>query len=198
MSAVGPSAPGRPPLLAALVGSLLAMVAVDFLLHAALLSHWWRATAAFWRPPDELFAYIPYAYGSFVLYAAGLDWLLIRLRGPRPLLRDAALGGLVTGAVIGGAGILATYSVVPLPRSALVVFTISLSFVMSSGAVAAAWVLTAPRPWRRVALLTAAALALLVLGVILQNVLFPTPPGQRRPASITQAPVRPAPTGVAS
>lgn len=189
----------RPPFVAALIGSFLAMVAVDFLFHAVLLSQWWRATATFWRPPNQLFAYIPYAYASFVLYAAGLNWLLIRLKGNRPSLRAATLVGAAAGAIVGAAGVLATYSAVPLPLSALLVFPLSFVAVLAAGCTASTLVLTAARPWRRVALLAAASLAVFALGVILQNVLFPTPDQQPHPAPVTQAPaVRLAPSCAAA
>jgi branched-subunit amino acid ABC-type transport system permease component len=164
------------------------MVTADFLLHAVLLGQWWRSTEQFWRPPAELFALIPFAYASFALYAAGLLWLLISIRGRRPRLREAALIGLSAGAFIGATSALAIYSAVSLPRSALLVFPVSFAVVFAAGATTAALVLRALRPWRRLALVTLVLVFLFVVGVVLQNVFFPTPQSHRVPTSVTQAP----------
>jgi hypothetical protein len=182
-----PAAPERPRILAAFVGSFLGMVTADFLLHAVLLGQWWRSTESFWRPPNELFALIPYAYASFALYAAGLLWLLLSLRGRRPPLTTAVLFGLGAGAFIGASSVLAIYSAVSLPRSALLVFPVSFATVLAAGATAAALVLSAARPWRRVGLLTVAMILLFMVGVVLQNVFFPTPQSHRVPAQVSQA-----------
>jgi len=110
-----------------------------------------------------------------VLYAAGLTWLLVRLKGSRPALRTSAMASAVAGALVGTAGILATYSVVSLPRSALLVFPASFLAVLATGGTASALVLTAVHPWRRVVVLFGLSLAVFVLGVVLQNTLFQAP-----------------------
>jgi hypothetical protein len=182
------AAAGRSRILAALAGSFLGMVTVDFLLHAVLLSAWWRSTEPYWRPPAELFALIPFAYASFALYAAGLLWLLTRIFGRRLPVASAALYGVGTGTFIGVTSALAIYSAVSLPRSALLVFPISFAAVFAGGAVSAALILRAVRPWRRLAILTGAFILLFVSGVVLQNLFLPTSRSHRRPSPITQAP----------
>jgi hypothetical protein len=103
------------------------------------------------------------------LYAAGVTWLLIRIRGPRPN-PPAALGfGAAVGAFIGVTGTLAIYSAVRLPASALLVFPVSQTAVFAAGSVSAALVLRALRPWRRVALLAGACVIVCSVAVILQN-----------------------------
>jgi hypothetical protein len=165
------SSPERPHIALATVAAFLAILVVDFITHAVLLSNWWRTTATFWRTLDELFRLIPYAYLSFLLYAAGLTRLLVFLKGPRPRIAVAIKLGAAAGAFIGVTNILAVYSVLPLPRSALLVFPLSFISDLAAAGASAALVLTANRPWRRLALLALAFFLLLLLGLVLQNLL---------------------------
>jgi len=158
-------------LTAAALAAFLAILVVDFLTHAVAFAGWWRATAEYWRPPDMLFRHIPYAYAAFALYAAGLTWLLARIQAPRLPVATGFAIGLAAGALIGIAGILATYSVVPMPLGALVVFPVSFIVDFGAAGACAALVLRAERPWRRLALLTMLLFLLFVLGVVIQNLL---------------------------
>ena len=155
--------------LPAVMAAWLAYLAVDFLTHAVLLASWWTANAASFLPPMELFSRIPFAYLSFLFYCAALVWLLQRLLGARPALgaslRLAAWAGLAAGVVTA----LGNYSVFAMPPSALIVWPVSmLAGTLAAGA-AASSVLSVERPWRRLLLVFLAALGILVLGVLLQN-----------------------------
>jgi len=166
------------------VASFLAILVADFLTHAVALSSWWRNTETYWRAPPELFRLIPYAYAAFALYAAGLNWLLVAIKGPRPLLRTAITLGATSGAFIGLTTILGIYSVLSVPHSALLVFPASFAFSFAAAGTSAALVLAAPHPWRRLVVLAFALLLAFALGVIAQNLLFPTPSGRRVPAPV--------------
>ncbi len=160
-------------------GAFLAILTVDFLLHAVVLSPWWRATGSYWRPPAELFALIPFAYAAYALCAVGLCWLLVALRGERPGLRFAAGVGAAAGAFLGAVSVLASYSVLAMPPGALLVFPLSFAVALGAGGAACALVLSAARPWRRLAVLAAGCLLLCALGVVVQNLVLPTPADHR-------------------
>ena len=163
--------------MAAVLAAWLAYVAVDFLLHAALFATWWQATASYWLPPYELFRHIPYGYSSFLLYTVALTWLLERFHGG---VVSAALGirfGALAGLVYGIASVLAMYSVVPLPLSALVMWPGSAAAGSAAAGGGAAWVLAATRPWRRVGLVALVAVLCVILGVLIQNLMGVTTQG---------------------
>jgi hypothetical protein len=167
------AAPAKRLLIAASTAAWLITVAVDFLLHAVLLAPWWRATEAYWLPPMQLFARIPFAYAAFAIYCALLSWLLIRLYGPGLSLRRGVVAGAAAGLIYGTAGILANYSVFPLPLSALLVWPLAAMLESAAAGGVCAWVLHTAHPWRRVGMVAGITAALLILSIILQNVLFP-------------------------
>jgi hypothetical protein len=144
-------------------------LAADFLLHAVFLAGWWRATGDYWRPPNQLFQFIPLAYTAFAVYCAALNWLLVRLYGPRPSIRQGLRLGAVAGVIFGTTTTLASYSVFAMPPSALWVWPLAAIIELAGAGIAAAWVLNAPHPWRRCAAVLGIALALFVVGIIIQN-----------------------------
>jgi hypothetical protein len=156
--------------LPAVLAAWLAYLAVDFLTHAVLLAAWWTANAASFLPPAELFRRIPFAYLSFLIYSGLLVWLLQRLLGARPAvgasLRLAAWAGLAFGIVT----TLGNYSVFSVPPSTLIVWPVSMLAGSLAAGAAASSVLNAPGPWRRLLLVFLAALGVLILGVLLQNI----------------------------
>jgi len=167
------SIPSLRSLFAAAVSAWLITLAVDFVLHAAILASWWQTTQDYWLPPMTLFQNIPFAYVSFALYCGSLVWALTRFYGPRLSLRQGLQFGAIAGLVFGTMAILANYSVFPLPISALLVWPLSTTIESAAAGAIAVWTLNAPHPWRRVGVTLGIALGLFVLGVIIQNVLFP-------------------------
>ena len=165
-------------MLSAAFAGWCAYVAIDFLTHAVFLSHWWRATAVFWLPPAQLFRRIPFAYASFALYAAGLVWLLLRYFGHPPPTFQAARLSLVVGLFLGTLQALANHSVLSLPASALLVWPLSVSIGSAAAGFSSASVLGASHPFRAALRVLAFALAAIVVGVVLQNLFFPTASGQ--------------------
>lgn len=163
------------PMVPAAVAAWLTYVVIDFLTHAVLLSPWWRATESFWLPPMQLAKRIPFAYLSFALYAAGLVWLMARLLGSRPSTAHAARFGALAGLLVGVVQALANYSVFAMPPSALLVWPGSVALASVAAAVSGSSVFNARGPWRRVLLVLLVAVVLLVVGVVVQNLVFPTP-----------------------
>jgi len=154
-----------PPVLA----GWLAYLVIDFLMHAVLLVPWWRVTESYWLPPEALFRRIPYAYLAFAIYVACLMWLLVRLFGSRPTMRSSLCLGAIAGVLFGSASVLATYSVFPMPRSSLLVWPASATVASLGGAAAGGWTLAAAKPWKRVLIILLSAIALFIIGVLLQN-----------------------------
>jgi hypothetical protein len=165
----------RAKLLPAGVAGCFAYLVFDFLVHAVLLAQWWRATDSYWLPPRELFRRIPFGYASFAIYCAVLAWLLRRLYGDRLNLSSGLQFGAIAGLVSGLGSVLGTYSAFRMPPSALMVWPVStlLNSTIAGGVMS--WVLVAVRPWRRVAMVIVAATVLFIIGVVVQNMFFPTP-----------------------
>jgi len=87
----------------------LAMLGFDFFLHAGLLARLYLDPSPFLLAPLESFRRLPIGYLSFLLSAALLVWLMVRLRlaGWR-----AGLGfGLKLGALVWGAVTLGLFSI---------------------------------------------------------------------------------------
>jgi hypothetical protein len=159
---------------AAALSAWLVFLVLDFLAHAVILASWWRATEAYWLPPMELFRRIPFGYGAFALFVGTMTWLLVRLRGPQPSMAEALRFGALAGLLAGAGSVMGAYSILAMPPSALLVWTVSTVLESMGAAAAAAWTLRAPRPQRRVLLVLLLTLVLFVIGVILQNLFFPT------------------------
>ncbi len=157
----------------------LAFLALDFLAHAVVLAGWWRASESYWLPPMELFKRIPFGYGAFALLVGTMTWLLVRLRGPQPRMAEALRFGGFAGLVAGAGSAMGAYSILSMPPSSLVVWTLSTTVESIGAAAAAAWTLRAPRPWRRVLLVLVMTVVVFAIGVVLQNLLFPTPAARR-------------------
>jgi len=74
----------------------VAMIGVDFLVHAGVLARLYVEPQPFLLPPETAFRLIPLGYASLVFFAALLVWLAVRLGA-----RGAAAGARV-GLVLGG------------------------------------------------------------------------------------------------
>jgi len=92
-----------------IVLSWLAMIGVDFFLHAGLLAPLYDWDSPFLLRPDEAFVRIPIGDLGFLLPAVGLAWLLTRLEVARG--RDGALIAGALGAVAWGSVVLGLWSI---------------------------------------------------------------------------------------
>jgi hypothetical protein len=160
----------RGAIAAAATGALWSYVVLDFLSHAVMLAGWWRATEAFWLPPADLARRIPVAYGVFAIYCASLTVLLEALHGKQPPVSAGLRLGALVGLIFGFTSALGMYCLVRVPLSFLLVGPLGTTVAFSGAGAAAAWVLSGGRRWRRVGVLFGAGLALLVVGVVAQNV----------------------------
>ena len=158
-------------IIAAAIGASWSYIVLDFMIHAVILASWWRATGVFWLSPLELTRRIPFAYGAFALYCAGLTVLLTVVHGKKPLLLTGLRFGALVGIVFGVISSLEAYSILKMPASFLLVGPASTAICSAGAGAAAAWVLGGGRKWRRVGTLAAAGLALFLIGVVAQNVL---------------------------
>jgi hypothetical protein len=89
--------------------SWLAMIGVDFFLHAGLLAPLYDWDSPFLLRPDEAFVRIPIGYLGLLLLAIGQAWLLTRLGVERG--RDGALIGGALGALAWGSLVLGLWSI---------------------------------------------------------------------------------------
>ena len=87
----------------------LAMLAVDLVLHAGLLSGFYVAGGSFLLSPADAFVRIPAGYAAFLVLAIALVWLIGRLNAVG--VRNGAMVGLLGGAVTWGALVLGLWSI---------------------------------------------------------------------------------------
>ncbi len=154
----------------AATGATWTYVVLDFLMHAVVLAPWWRATHAFWLPTAELAGRIPLAYLAFAIHCGSLTGLLTVLHGEKPTVFNGLRLGAFVGIVFGVTSTLGAYSVIRLPASFLLVGPASTAVGSAGAGAAASWVLGGSRRWRRVGVLLASGLALLVVAIVAQNV----------------------------
>lgn len=162
--------------LAATFASWFAYLVADFLSHAVILEVWWRTTERYWLPPEELFRFIPFGYLSFAIYCASLTWLLVRIHDSDAGILGGLKVGIVVGLVYGTAFAFAVYSILSIPVSALVVFPFSVILGSSGAGAASGSVLVSRRPWRRLGVIVGLGVAMLIIGVVVQNVFIPATP----------------------
>ena len=96
-------------LMAVAVLAWLAMIGVDFLLHAGLLARLYTEPSPFLLPPSRAFALIPLGYLSFLLLALLILWLARRLG--IHAARAGFVFGLQLGAILWGAFVLGLASI---------------------------------------------------------------------------------------
>lgn len=99
----------RPPTLATVVLSWLAMLGVDLFLHAGLLAPLYDWDSPFLLRPEEAFVRIPIGYLGVLLLAIALTWALPRINVERG--RDGALIAGAFAAVAWGALLLGLWSI---------------------------------------------------------------------------------------
>ncbi len=87
----------------------LAMIGVDFFLHAGVLAPLYAEPSPFLLPPERAFALIPIGYASFLLLAILLVWLMVKLE--RSGWRQGAVFGAQLGGLAWGALVLGLYSI---------------------------------------------------------------------------------------
>ena len=163
----------RSTFIPAVLSAWLSFLVLDFLVHAVFLAAWWKSTEAYWLPPAALFQMIPFGYGSFAIYCAGMVWLQRRLLGSLPGMLASIRLAAIIGMAFGCSSVLATYSILRMPQSALLVWPLSLLVESIGAAIASCLVLRAARPWLSVLLVFAFSVLLFVLGIALQNMFFP-------------------------
>ena len=115
----------------------LAMVGLDFVLNAGLFAGVYQEGGPFLLAPLEAFRRVPLGYLAFLILAAAMVELSLRLRST-----TVATGlrlGATAGATLGAAWSLGLYSVATLtPRTALTFSAIWLALLTVAGGVAAA------------------------------------------------------------
>jgi len=83
----------------------LLFLMLDFLAHAALLSHFWEQKFSALKSLQELFRLIPFGYLSFLILVVLVGWLYIRLYWEK----GNTIKGISFGALFGGLYALSTF-----------------------------------------------------------------------------------------
>ena len=145
----------------------IAFIAVDFFVHAGLLARLYLRAGPAVLPPMEAFRRIPFGYAAFLLYVAILYWVMRRAGAAG--WRRGALFGLALGAVWSAGSTVAQYSILTVPAPLLVgwgaaqILEFAAAGMVIGGGLAGA-------PTRRLALVTGALLAaLVIITVVLQS-----------------------------
>jgi hypothetical protein len=158
---------------AAAVAAWVIFLAMDFWMHAVVLAAHWKASAQFFRPPEELFRLIPFGYAAFAIQCGALAWLMWRLTVDRTSLSWTLKFGALAGLLYWGSWTLAIYSVFRIPLPTVFWWTLGATLETIFAALAAAWVLSSARPWRRTTAVIGIALLLLIAAAVAQNLLVP-------------------------
>ncbi len=150
--------------------SWLAMLGVDFFLHAGLLSRLYLTSSPFLLPPEEAFRLIPLGYLSFLLLNILLIWLMIRLKTYGWL--NGFVFGISLGGLIWGSFTLGLASISTADTSLLIGWLLGQTFELGVGGAVIGYGL-AGKSIKRLALITIIIVFILVLlTVILQSVGF--------------------------
>lgn len=107
----------------------LAMLGVDFFLHAGVLAHIYTQESQFLLPPMEAFRRIPIGYLSFLIAALFLVWLAVRLGVAKT--KDGILLGLGVGGVMWASLGLGMYSITTARITTLIAWTLGQSVEMA-------------------------------------------------------------------
>ena len=155
-------------LLQAVLLGWLAMLGVDFALHAGLLNEVYTAKSPFLLPPEKAFALIPLGYLSFLILSAFLVWLLLRLG-----IRDAVSAGkmgLMFGAAVWGALMLGLLSIATAEPWLLLVWWIGQTLELGVGGVVAGHVLGGADLRKAWVVVIVVVIILVAAGILLQNI----------------------------
>lgn len=159
---------------ALVVLSWVLAVGVDLFLNAGVFAGTFFEPSPFLLPPEVLFVRIPLGYLSFLIQAAFVAWLLVRLEVTG--WRAGGRLGASVGVVVHGAGTLALASVSTASASLLVAWFVGQTLQVTGAGVVVGHGLTGAR-LRRIALVVCAvALALAVATFAMQSLgVVPTP-----------------------
>ena len=148
--------------------SWLAMIGIDFFLHAGLLSKLYLTSSPFLLPPERAFRLIPLGYLSFLLLNILLIWLMIRLKTLgwlKGFVFGISLGGLTWGSFTLGLSSISTAD-----STLLVGWFLGQTFELGVGGAAVGYGL-AGKSIKRLSIITILGIVILVLlTVILQTV----------------------------
>jgi len=115
------------------------MVGLDFVLNAGLFAGIYATGGPFLLAPLEAFRRIPFGYLAFLILAAGVVELTVRLRITR--ITDGIRLGLVSGATLAASWGLGLYSIATVsPSQTLALAAIWVALLLVAGGVAAAGV----------------------------------------------------------
>ena len=106
----------------ALIAMFLATLGVDFVFHAGILAHYYVHPGPALLPPQQLIRRIPFGYASLLLTMAFELWLMHRagVRGAKA----GAWFGTIFGLLLGAAGAIGLFSLVPLGPDFLAAITV--------------------------------------------------------------------------
>ena len=142
---------------------------IDLFTHGGLFAGLYRAPTSFLLRSDELFGRIPLGYAAFLIYVVTTVWL-IRTLGIVSPLRGAMVGACF-GAAITIAGNLAVLSVSTIGLSLAMVWTLVQVVEFAVAGYASVWVDREPSLWRAGRWVGGITIALIVAGIVAQNLL---------------------------
>jgi len=145
----------------------LAMVGIDFLLHAGVLARWYVQPHPFLLPPQRAFAMIPVGYAAFVLPAVLLVWLAPAMR-----VAGAAAGfrfGMTLGAITWGGLVLGLLSISTAPQGLLAGWFVGQALEMGIAGAVVGSALAGRRLGRLLVLVIGLVVAAVVVTVVLQS-----------------------------
>jgi hypothetical protein len=163
----GTPAAGRARALAVVLLAWLAMLGVDFFVHAGLLARFYVVPQPGVLPPAEAARLIPLGYLSFLVWAAVVGLLVVRFRASGA--RRGFLLGLGSGLLVQGATALGSASITTVPPLLLAAWAAAQAIQLAAGGVVCGSALAGARLGRLALQVLAFVVALFVITVVLQN-----------------------------
>jgi hypothetical protein len=153
--------------LAAVLLAWLAMLGVDFFLHAGLLARFYVVPQPGVLPPGEAARLIPLGYASFLVWAVLIEFLVVRLRAAGA--RRGFLLGLGAGLLVQGATVLGSASILTVPRLILAAWAAGQAIQLAAGGMVSGSALAGARLGPLALKVLAFVGALFVITVVLQS-----------------------------
>jgi hypothetical protein len=147
--------------------SWLAVLGLDFLLHAGILARLYQEPSPFLLSPEQAFKLIPLGYLSFLLVSVLIVWLLLRIKIQGR--RAGLIFGLKLGALLGGASILGLLSISTASVTLMLGWSLGQLVEIGFASFVAVEFLETERPGRLLVYVLVLVLIAFIFTIVMQN-----------------------------
>jgi hypothetical protein len=146
-------------------------IGIDFLFHASLLKSLWEEDIPALKSLNELFVLIPAGYLSFFLLTLLAAYVFYRIFPKRPTGSEAIVFSLIFAALFALSNFFGLYSYMALPMKQLIAFNLVYFVEVFAVLIFLSRALYVKKISRTVIYTIIAFFALLITGLILQNIM---------------------------